>query len=492
MAHLLVGDVDKYGPRGTGEYLFMQNSYTPEAFLKGQLAESWEITPDKMVFYLKPGTMWAGNPRIGMEPRELTAEDIAWSMLKSLEIAFHGVWPYIDEIYAPDRYTLVFDTNRFYAEWFYTIIHWLGIFPPELYAAGVEPADWRNLVSIGPFILTDYVAGSKFEYERNPLYFDTTTIDGVEYQLPFIDKLIFPVIVDVSTQIAALRTGALDADMIVPPAFTDTLDATSPEMLKVLHDDDESLKLALRSDRPPFNDIKVRRAMWRATDLKTINDTVFFGLGVLHNNPMNPMTSPDYVSMEDLPPSGRELYDYNPEIARQMLAEAGYTDGFSVELVYTAGLPWSEDILALLVDQWAKVNVEIIPVPMELGALYATVFDLENGYKDTLMYAWGNSPPFSVMGITKPRGEGLNHSRYYDDEVWAEMYWTTLSILDMADRTAAIRELAIYYHDLAIKINMPQQPIWTYGWKWLKNKYARLNATTRNDTVIIGRERIDK
>jgi len=82
-----------------------------------------------------------------------------------------------------------------------------SVFTPESAAAG--GANWQNQTGTGPFILTDYVSGADATYSRNPNYWGTTTINGKQYQLPFINKLIYPVITDSSTELAALRTGRL-------------------------------------------------------------------------------------------------------------------------------------------------------------------------------------------------------------------------------------------------------------------------------------------
>ena len=74
----------------------------------------------------------------------------------------------------------------------------------------VDADAWDSAVGTGPFILSKYVEGAYVMYDRNPDYWLTTTIDGKEYELPFIDTVIYPIIPDESTQIAALRTAQLD------------------------------------------------------------------------------------------------------------------------------------------------------------------------------------------------------------------------------------------------------------------------------------------
>ncbi|GAJ00184.1 unnamed protein product, partial [marine sediment metagenome] len=77
--------------------------------------------------------------------------------------------------------------------------------------------------------------------------------------------------------------------------------------------------ITLRTDRPPFDNVKVRQAMFIGTDRKTIHRAVF-EVGDTHSLPL--MTGvPGFIPLDELPPETRLLFDYNPELARQMLAD---------------------------------------------------------------------------------------------------------------------------------------------------------------------------
>jgi len=493
---MIEGDVDKYGPRGTNEFQFMQNSFTPESYSKGALIEDWEVSADEIVLYLRPGVMFAGNEHIGMEPREITADDFVWSLGRRFdpEEGDAVLYDWADGIEATDRYTVVIHTSRFYAQWCYHQgIVWT-VQAPETYAEGVDPVDWRNQVSTGPFILTDYVPDSQFTYESNPYYWETTTINGKEYQLPFIDKLIYPVILDVSTQIAALRTGSLEYLAYVSPLYSETLDETSPDLLRALHNDDASVKLQFNCSEPPFDDVNVRRAMWKATDLEAINDAVYMGLGVIHNCPVNPLSA-SYTPLEELRPACRELYEYDPDEALDMLTDASYPEGFTIDLTYRGGMPEREDIVSLLAEQWALVNVSINPIAMEWSTLYATMAGREGEeYHGAIMHFWGNDPPFSVTSTCVPEWlvANSNFPRYFEDEYWDEAYVTAQSTVDPIEQLALLKELDQYYLEKAIVINFAQPPVYSYWWPWLKNYYGELNVSVRDDAPIIARIWIDQ
>ena len=193
--YLQMGDFEKYGPRGTNEFPFNIGaiSTVPKKFLRGALAESWELHwPDRVVFHIRPGVYWAayGKEDI-MEVRELTADDVAFSMTRVYDDRYPWMYTenggFIDRVYAPDRYTYVVETSAFHVHW----ARWLsgyafGVYAPEVIEAGLD--DWDELVGTGPFMFKEYVVGSYMTYERNPNFWGSPiTINGTEYEIPFLD-----------------------------------------------------------------------------------------------------------------------------------------------------------------------------------------------------------------------------------------------------------------------------------------------------------------
>jgi len=192
---LIQGDFEKYGPRGTGEFSFQLERDIPEQFCKGVVAESWEVTADKIVFHIRPGIYWAAYGKEDvMESRELTPGDVAWSLNRCFDNTGAGArWTknggWIDSIYAEGNDVIV-ETDGFNVNWLYEIGHAsnTAIYAPEVVDA--DASDWNNLVGTGPFMFKEYVMGSHMGYVRNPNYWDTTTVNGKEYEVPFVDELI--------------------------------------------------------------------------------------------------------------------------------------------------------------------------------------------------------------------------------------------------------------------------------------------------------------
>ncbi|GAH45675.1 unnamed protein product, partial [marine sediment metagenome] len=302
---LLAGAIEQYGPRGTDEYLFQLWQMVPEQYMEGVLAENWKVTADPpgVTFYLRQGIMWTGNTNIGMEPRELIADDVAFHLERlKAKPGNESRYAFVKSITATDRYTVHVEMSEYTANWPMLLGWWIGtaIHPPEVVEA--DASDWRNAVGTGPFIITNYVEGSACTYERNPNYRGTTTINGKEYQLPFIDELIYPIIPDESTQLAALRTGQVDWMPIIQPIYEDSLTQSSPGLIqsKYLSASVTAWKInAISSEY--FCNRNIRRALMIATDLKGIRDSLFPG-GEIDGFPLA-QGLPAYTPLEELPES---------------------------------------------------------------------------------------------------------------------------------------------------------------------------------------------
>jgi len=109
--------------------------------------------------------------------------------------------------------------------------------------------------------------------------------------MPFVDRLLRPIIPDVSTQIAALRTGELDFHANIPPEQWATLDNIAPKLLKSRYSS-SCIMISFDNTKPPFDNVDMRRAMMIGTDLEGIRDAVYMGKGALHGMPLCIGTQP--------------------------------------------------------------------------------------------------------------------------------------------------------------------------------------------------------
>jgi len=360
-----------------------------------------------------------------------------------------------------------------------------GIQPEEVVEADAH--DWRHQTGTGPFILTNYVEDSALTYKRNPNYWDTTEVDGVEYEIPFIDTLVFPIITDESTQIAAIRTAELDYIGRVFYKYKESLEASSSDLIMGKYIFDNEIKMPLRCDRPPFDKVEVRRAMWQATDLQTICESVY-SEGELYSYPVSSV-GVTWTPPEERPAIAQKLYDYDPDEAKRMLADAGYPDGFDVTLSLPAGEIEFEDIGAMIVDMWAKVGVNVTLNVVETAALHAAVGAFD--YGDAYLSGWGGTTsPLGHIGRLTDEGSAnrvLLHDPYID-----EKYVEAAGTIDYDTRMALSKDLAMYVLEQAPMIGFASPIGFHVWWPWLRNYWGELDAGHLNPIPMIARLWVDE
>ncbi len=120
---MMIGDIEKFGPRGNNTFPFQTTEMVPEQYLMGPVGQSWEITTSPSVtftFHIRHGIMWAGNSTLGMASRELTADDVVYSMKRSeIGTMVEGNYKFITDRTAVDKYTVKLTCSSFDANWAY-------------------------------------------------------------------------------------------------------------------------------------------------------------------------------------------------------------------------------------------------------------------------------------------------------------------------------------------------------------------------------------
>jgi len=484
------GDIEKYGPRGSGEWPFTATNVVPPRYCGQGLAESWEITANTEIFHIRPGVMWAANPYIGFEAREFTADDAAFSINRWLNDPNAFVkQSWFDNAVAIDRYTLQVNLNTFNQDaiiWHYVFF---GMYPPETVTTpGFNPHDWRTTVGTGPFILTDYVEDSQLTYKPNPNWWNnTTTINGKEYTIPFIDKLIYPIVTDESTQIAAIRTAKFDAIDRVFYKYKDTLQASCPDLVFGKYIFDNEIKMPLRCDRPPFDKVEVRRAMYQATDLLAIAKAVYEE-GELYSFPVS-SAGEAWTPPEERSAICQKLYDYDQVEAKRMLAEAGYPDGFTVTLSLPAGQIEFSDIAAMVVAMWAKVGVTVNLKVVETTALHAAVTAYD--YGDAYLSGWGGTAG-AVSHASRVSDAGTSNDNRLHDPILDKALVSAMSEVDYDTFITKAKALNLYVLEQAPTIGFCSPIGFHCWWPWLKNYWGEVDAGHLSPIAMIDRLWVDQ
>lgn len=309
------------------------------------LAASWEyVTPTELTFQLREDVTFSdGTP--------FTADDVKASLDRYIaaDKAFASLFAAITETRVDGDHTFTIVTSQPVGTLVGTMsLVWIG------QAAGIDDdAYWKKPVGTGPFVITDYVADDHVSYARNDDYW------GEKAKL---DTLTFKNIPEVASQLTALETGEVQAVGNIQPDQISTVEGmdgvTFTQVNSYLY-----YFLWFNNNNKPFDDPNVRRAMWQAVDIPGI-------IASLYGDSATPGTAPFSSSVFGY--SEQEAPAYDVDAAKQALADAGYPDGFTVDLLWpAAGGPNIDELAQSFISAWAKIGVTVEPRQEERAAWLA-------------------------------------------------------------------------------------------------------------------------
>jgi oligopeptide transport system substrate-binding protein len=297
------------------------------------IAEKWDIdtTNTKYTFYLKKGLKWSnGDP--------LTAKDFefAWKRALSPELASeyaYQLW-YLKNgeayntgkikdsetvgVKATDDYTLSVELTS-PTPYFLSLLTFTTYLPVDKKVVEANP-DWaksaQDFVSNGPFVMKDWIPQDKIIIEKNPNYWDSSKVR--------ITKITLTMVTSGTTELAMFESDQLDFAVNPPPVEFERL---KKENKLTIEPYIGTYYYMFNTTKPPFNDIKVRRALTLAIDRKSIVDNITKG-GQIPALAFVPFGIKDANSDKEFRDEGGNFYtDNNFDEAKGLLAEAGYPDG---------------------------------------------------------------------------------------------------------------------------------------------------------------------
>ena len=219
-------------------------------------------------------------------------------------------------------------------------------------------------------------------------------------------------------------------------------------------------------DKPdlPFYDKRVRQALFMAINKQEIADTFYGGQAEILSWPTGPKISAFtevFTPLEELPDSTRELFDYKPDAARQLLADAGYPDGFKTSILTTAA---SVDLLSIIKDYWDKIGVELVLDVKEYGAFVGLLYGSKE--YDIVVGTVGSGIPFKFFKSLK--GQTGNSSMLADpthDEAFEEI---SAAFFDPATRNRLMKEFIPYMLEHAYVLQLPSPYVYMFWQPWIK------------------------
>ncbi len=488
---LLEGDWTK-GPSGTGETNWSLNTIPPLNQWKGCLAESWELAdPNTFIFHIRKGIHFALDPKSEasrlVNGREMDANDVVYSLKRNFETPgayMYGYYPTPGNrpvsITAPDKWTVVVKVPENQAG---TLLEGIGdytrVVAHEVIEKYGDMQDWRNVVGTGPFILTDYIAQSSLTYRKNPNYWGKDPLLP-QNQLPYLDGVKMAIIPDISTKLAALRTGKVDWVTDVSWENEVALRRGTPELMETRNIRYAPFLIYTRVDKPelPFYNIKVRRALSMAIDFRAIVKDYFGGNAEVLAHPILPEAEfrDMYTPLEKLPPETRELFEYNPDKAKQLLAEAGYPKGFETEVVCYQELV---DRLAIIKAYWADIGVDL-KLDVKEMTVFTSIFQAKT-HKQMLMRNKNASLPFQLLG--ERVGNTFNVSMINDPRIEQAYDELNKNYFNESVQRPLMKEISLYILSQSWYIQFPAEYTYCMWHPWLKGYHGELEVGRANRYV---------
>lgn len=407
------------------------------------LAESWEESADglKHTLKLREGVKFHDGTDFNAEAVVFNFE--RWKAGNAEQFYYYNsqFGDVIKEVKAVDEYTVEFTMNRILAPFYKNLaMSPFGIASPEAVKKHGDKYN-ENPVGTGPFKFVEWKRNDRITLVKNEDYWQ----DG----LPKMDEVIFRVIPENSARMNALNTG--EVDIIDGVNFSDVESIESnPELQTFYRPSLNVAYLGLNTERGPLKDKKVRQALNYAVNKQAIIEAFFAGAAEPAKNPM-PKTVAGYN--DDVEP-----YEYDPEKAKALLKEAGFEDGFEIELwampVARPYMPDGKKVAEAIQKDFEDVGVKAKIVSYE----WATYLEKTRvGEADTFLLGWtgdnGDADNFLYVLLDQDNIDSNNYARYANQEVH-DLFIKAQSTNDQAEREKLYKEA-----QLLIKEDAPWIPL---------------------------------
>ncbi|HEU4841679.1 MAG TPA: ABC transporter substrate-binding protein, partial [Ilumatobacteraceae bacterium] len=294
------------------------------------------------------------------------------------------------------------------------------IVSPQALADGVDLD--ANMVGAGPYKMLSHVHGDSTKYERNDDYWDQ------EHLAP-VKNLEIKVIADNVARLNAIRTGQISATTI---SASQTPEVEGNEDLRLMYNTELAYTYIVQNRaRGGQDDLRVRQAMLHALDREAICESLLAGKCELTDQPFPPGY---FAYNEDIPDV---LYPYDPEKAKELMAEAGVTS-LSLSMLIPAGLPTFPEIAEIIQAQWAEIGITIDIRPTDPTSLGELMFAQEQA--DTMLAGWGGRPDPAMTFIQRAGPDAFANPGGLTTPEMEELIAQATSIADPEERAAALKE----------------------------------------------------
>ena len=361
------------------------------------LAESYEVSEDGLTytFKLRSGVTFSNG-------RELTSDDVKWSFERIINpdvpAVAKGYFVDLESIETPDASTVVLNYSKPFAPLALALCRLeTSILPKE---AVEDTATWEvTPTGSGPFIVESNVKDQGVVLVRNENYW--------EEGLPILAKVEHRIIPQSETAIANIRTGDIQVTEI--PA-KDIENVSDDDGVNVdLRTSTLWPHLSVNTQVAPFDNLQVRQAIRVGFNRDDIMQAAFYGTGMLSNT-MLPEGNPYRADVEG--------WGYDPDKAKQLLADAGYADGFSATLRIVPSSPWQVPAAQIIQAYLSELKINLEIEQIESTTWFSEVFT--NSEFEVTMTAHSSKvdPDLSMFDILHSGELGTkNYTQFNDPEM---------------------------------------------------------------------------
>ncbi|MET0271645.1 MAG: ABC transporter substrate-binding protein [Phenylobacterium sp.] len=314
----------------------------PTGRVEPALAESWEVSPDGLiyVFHLRRGVRFHDGQAFDASVVKFSLDRARAADSANAQKAYFEPIAQVDVVDPLTARIVLKHPSS-------SLIYVLGWGDAVMVSPKTAAGNAALPVGTGPFKFGDWRRGDSIELVRNDAYW------GPRARLA---KVVFRFISDPTAAYAAIKGGAIDAYPNFPAPENLPELARDPRYSVVVGASEGETILALNNAKPPFNDIRVRRALAHAVDRRAILQGAMFGYGQVIGSHFPPQ-SPDYIDLTG-------VYPHDLSKAKALLAEAGYPNGFTTTL-------------KLPPPSYARRSGEIIAAQLGQAGVKVTIENLE-------------------------------------------------------------------------------------------------------------------
>ncbi len=376
------------------------------AILPG-LAESWEISEDGLTytFKLREGVTFHGG-------QTMTAADVKFSLDRARgedsTNAQKALFAGIASVEAADDATVVVTLTAPNGGLLFNLAWGDAVVVDESFT----DAEKTQPNGTGPFRFLDWVQGDRIEIVRNPDYWGEAVA---------LEAATFKFISDPTAAFAAMMAGDVDAFPVFPAPENLLQFEADPRFKVIVGNTEGETILSTNNKQPPFDNVKVREALAHAIDRQAIIDGAMFGYGT----PIGTHFAPHNPAYKDLTANSA----YDPALAKQLLAEAGFADGFTTTL-------------KLPPPSYARRGGEIIAAQLRAVGIETEITNLEWAQWLEEVFR-GKDYGLTIVSHTEPMDIGIyarpDYYFQYDDAVVQALMKGLDAMTDEADRTAVLQ-----------------------------------------------------